>query len=103
MPSESGDRPARANFTELRVGHLDANAISSIQRCRSTMGAATITGRFSHQRSGRCCPKAQEHVPLTENIRALRAALNTLGPNGFCVEAIDDSTLLAIAAAQPQI
>src|ERR1700730_928737 len=40
-------------------------------------------------------PQAQEHVPVTEDIRALRAALNTLG-DGF-VEAIDDSTLLAIA------
>jgi hypothetical protein len=34
-------------------------------------------------------------IPDAENIRALRAALNTLG-DGF-VEAIDDSTLQAIA------
>jgi CxxC motif-containing protein (DUF1111 family) len=46
-------------------------------------------------------PQAQEHIPVTENIRALRAALNTLG-DGF-VEAIEDSTLLAIAARQPEI
>jgi CxxC motif-containing protein (DUF1111 family) len=39
-------------------------------------------------------------VPETENIRALRAAHNTLG-DGF-VEAIDDNTLLAIAAQQMQ-
>jgi CxxC motif-containing protein (DUF1111 family) len=39
-------------------------------------------------------------VPETENIRALRAALNTLG-DGF-VEAIDDNTLLSIAAQQMQ-
>src|SRR5262249_17533455 len=46
-------------------------------------------------------PQAQEHIPDTENIRALRAALNTLG-DGF-VEAIDDSTLLEIAARQPEL
>ncbi|MGB2665565.1 MAG: di-heme oxidoredictase family protein, partial [Candidatus Acidiferrum sp.] len=46
-------------------------------------------------------PQAQEHIPPTENIRALRAALNTLG-DGF-VEAIDDSTLLAIAQNQPDL
>jgi CxxC motif-containing protein (DUF1111 family) len=38
-------------------------------------------------------------VPPTETIRALRAVLNTLG-DGF-VEAIDDSTLIAIAQSQP--
>ena len=43
-------------------------------------------------------PEAQEHVPATEHIRALRAALNTLG-DGF-VEAINDSTLMTIAAQQ---
>jgi hypothetical protein len=37
---------------------------------------------------------------VTEDIRALRAALNTLG-DGF-VESIDDGTLLAIAASQPE-
>ncbi len=37
-------------------------------------------------------------MPATENIRALRAALNTLG-DGF-VEAIDDNTLVTIAAQQ---
>src|SRR5205814_10704466 len=45
-------------------------------------------------------PEAQEHIPSTENVRALRAALNTLG-DGF-VEAIDDTTLMAIAAEQPR-
>src|SRR6202042_399936 len=46
-------------------------------------------------------PQAQETIPEAENIRALRAALNTLG-DGF-VEAIDDGTLIAIAAAQPKL
>ena len=46
-------------------------------------------------------PEAQETIPAAENIRTLRAALNTLG-DGF-VEAIDDSTLIAIAAQQPAL
>jgi CxxC motif-containing protein (DUF1111 family) len=46
-------------------------------------------------------PQAQEHIPDAENIRALRAALNTLG-DGF-VEAIDDSTLQAIAQHQIEV
>ena len=46
-------------------------------------------------------PEAQEHIPATENIRTLRAALNTLG-DGF-VEAIDDGTLIAIAEKQPEL
>src|SRR5207247_5289975 len=46
-------------------------------------------------------PQAQEHIPDTENIRALRAALNTLG-DGF-VEAIDDKTLQAIAQHQVDV
>ena len=45
--------------------------------------------------------KPRSDIPETENIRALRATLNTLG-DGF-VEAIDDSTLIAIAAAQPKL
>jgi CxxC motif-containing protein (DUF1111 family) len=60
-------------------------------------GAASIAGR-SIVNDRAVVPEAQEHVPAAENIRALRAALNTLG-DGF-VEAIDDSTLMAIAADQ---
>jgi CxxC motif-containing protein (DUF1111 family) len=59
----------------------------------------TITGR-SIVNDRAICPQAQEHIPATENIRALRAVLNTLG-DGF-VEAIDDNTLIAIAARQPE-
>jgi len=43
----------------------------------------------------------QEHVPDSENIRTLRAVLNTLG-DGF-VEVIDDSTLVNIANNQPNL
>jgi CxxC motif-containing protein (DUF1111 family) len=74
-----------SQFTELRVGHKDAN---------------TITGR-SILNDRAVIPQAQEHIPTTEHIRALRAALNTLG-DGF-VEAIDDSTLLAIAERQAEV
>jgi len=61
-------------------------------------GANTLTGRsIVNDRS--ICPQAQEHVPDTENIRTLRAVLNTLG-DGF-VEAVGDQMFLAIAASQP--
>jgi hypothetical protein len=46
-------------------------------------------------------PEAQEYISASEDVRTLRAALNTLG-DGF-VEAIDDNTLRAIAARQPQL
>ena len=62
-------------------------------------GANSITGR-SIINDRAVIPQAQEHVPVTEDVRTLRAALNTLG-DGF-VEAIDDSTLLAIAENQPE-
>ena len=89
-----------SQFTELRVGHLDGNGDFVNPTVPINDGADTITGR-SLINDRAVLPEAQEHIPPTENIRALRAALNTLG-DGF-VEAIDDSTLLAMAAAQPQI
>jgi CxxC motif-containing protein (DUF1111 family) len=87
-----------SQFTELRVGHLDAGGNFVNPTVPIDDGAASITGR-SLINDRAVVPEAQEHIPPTENIRALRAALNTLG-DGF-VEAIDDSTLLAIAAGQP--
>jgi Di-haem oxidoreductase, putative peroxidase len=63
-------------------------------------GANSIAGR-SIINDRAVVPQAQEHIPVTENIRALRAALNTLG-DGF-VEAIDGSMLLAIAQNQPDV
>ena len=89
-----------SQFTELRVGHLDAGGNFVNPTVSINDGAASITGR-SLINDRAVLPQAQEHIPLTENIRALRAALNTLG-DGF-VEAIDDTTLLALAAAQPQL
>jgi CxxC motif-containing protein (DUF1111 family) len=89
-----------SQFTELRVGHRDANGNFVNPTVPINDGADQITGR-SIINDRAVVPEAQEHIPVTENIRALRAALNTLG-DGF-VEAIDDSALLAIAARQPEI
>jgi CxxC motif-containing protein (DUF1111 family) len=89
-----------SQFTELRVGHTDANGNFVNPTVLINDGANTISGR-SIINDRAVIPQAQEHVPVTENIHALRAALNTLG-DGF-VEAIDDSTLLAIAQQQPDL
>jgi len=88
-----------SQITELRVGHNDANGNFVNPTIVINDGMNTITGR-SIVNDRAICPQAQEHIPDTENIRALRAVLNTLG-DGF-VEAIDDNTLLAIAARQPE-
>ncbi len=87
-----------SQITELRVGHLDDNGNFVNPSVPINGGADVITGR-SLINDRAICPEAQEHVPATETIRALRAVLNTLG-DGF-VEAIDDATLMAIAQGQP--
>jgi CxxC motif-containing protein (DUF1111 family) len=89
---------AASQVTELRVGHKDENGNFVNPTIVINDGQDTITGR-SIVNDRAIGPQAQEHIPQTENIRTLRAALNTLG-DGF-VEAIDDNTLIAIAAAQP--
>ena len=86
-----------SQFTELRVGHNDANGNFVNPTIPIDDGANSISGR-SLVNDRAVVPEAQEHVPATENIRTLRAALNTLG-DGF-VEAINDSTLMTIAAEQ---
>ncbi len=87
-----------AQITEIRVGHLDDNGNFVNPTVAINDGANTVTGRsLINDRS--TCAQAQQHVPEAENIRALRAVLNTLG-DGF-VEAIDDSTLIGIAHSQP--
>lgn len=91
---------APAQITELRVGHKDANGNFVNPTIVINDGQNTITGR-SIVNDRAIGPQAQERIPDTENIRALRAALNTLG-DGF-VEAIADDTLIAIAAAQPKL
>jgi CxxC motif-containing protein (DUF1111 family) len=94
----NGVAGAASQFTEQRVAHNDANGNFVNPTIAINGGANTITGRsIVNDRS--ICPQAQEHMPDTENIRALRAALNTLG-DGF-VEAVGDQMFLAIAANQP--
>jgi CxxC motif-containing protein (DUF1111 family) len=94
----NGVAGAASQFTEQRVGHNDANGNFVNPTITINGGADTITGRsIVNDRS--ICPQVQEHVPDTENIRTLRAVLNTLG-DGF-VEAAGDQTFLTIAANQP--
>ena len=97
---ENPNSGGASQFTELRVGHRDENGNFVNPTIFINDGKNTITGRsiVSDRAIG---PEAQEHIPATENIRALRAALNTLG-DGF-VEAIDDKTLIAIAERQPEL
>jgi CxxC motif-containing protein (DUF1111 family) len=87
-----------SQFTELRVGHNNAAGTFVNPTIPINDGAATVTGR-SVLNDRAVVPQAQEHIPATENIRALRAALITLG-DGF-VESVDDSVLIAISQAQP--
>jgi CxxC motif-containing protein (DUF1111 family) len=76
-----------SQITEIRAGHRDENGNFVNPSVSINDGANVI------------CPQAQEHLPESENVRSLRAVLNTLG-DGF-VEAVDDSILLAIADSQP--
>jgi CxxC motif-containing protein (DUF1111 family) len=89
-----------SQFTELRAGHRDQSGTFVNPTVPIDDGAASISGR-SIVNDRAVVPEAQEHIPATEDLRELRATLLTLG-DGF-VEAIDDSTLLAIAAQQPQL
>ena len=89
-----------SQFTEMRAGHLDNDGNFVAATVPINDGASTIANR-SIINDRALIPQAQEHIPDTENIRALRAALNTLG-DGF-VEAIDDHTLNAIAQRQVEL
>jgi CxxC motif-containing protein (DUF1111 family) len=97
---ENPNSGGASQFTELRVGHNDENGNFVNPTIFINDGKNTITGR-SVVNDRAIGPEAQEHIPATENIRALRAALNTLG-DGF-VEAVDDKTLIAIAEKQPEL
>jgi CxxC motif-containing protein (DUF1111 family) len=97
---ENPNSGGASQFTELRVGHKDENGNFVNPTIFINDGQNTITGR-SIVNDRAIGPEAQEHIPATENIRALRAALNTLG-DGF-VEAIDDKTLIAISERQPEL
>jgi CxxC motif-containing protein (DUF1111 family) len=86
-----------SQMTELRVGHMDSSGNFVNPTIPINEGANSITGR-SIVDDRALCEQAQEHVPDSETITARRAVLNTLG-DGF-VEAVDDQTLLMIAANQ---
>ena len=88
-----------SQITEIRAGHLDSTGKFVNPTIPINDGAASITGR-SIVDDRAICAEAHEQLPDAENIRALRAVLNTLG-DGF-VEAIDDQTLLNIATDQAQ-
>ncbi|HEX3470510.1 MAG TPA: di-heme oxidoredictase family protein [Silvibacterium sp.] len=96
---ENPNSGGASQITELRVGHNDADGNFVNPTITINDGMNTIGGR-SIVNDRATCPQAQEHIPATENIRALRAALNTLG-DGF-VEAIDDNTLIAIGERQAE-
>lgn len=86
-----------SQFAEIRAGHFASGkfvaATVPIDNGASSIAARSIINQRAVD------PRAQEHVPDTENLRELRATLNTLG-DGF-VEAIDDQTLIDISNAQP--
>jgi CxxC motif-containing protein (DUF1111 family) len=84
-------------MTEIRVGHNNASGMF-VNPTIMVEGGPVVARSIVNDRA--ICPQAQEHVPETENIRTLRAVLNTLG-DGF-VEAIDDDTLKDIAQKQKE-
>ena len=67
-----------SQFTEVRAGHNDANGNFVAATIPINDGANIIANR-SIINDRALIPQAQEHIPDTEDIRALRAALNTLG------------------------
>jgi len=87
-----------SQVSELRAGHYDFSLNFVNPTITINDGLNTISGR-SLINDRAVCAEAQERVPLTEYIRALRMSLNVLG-DGF-VEAIDDATLQGFAAAEP--
>ena len=87
-----------SQITEIRVGHRDDNG--NFVNPTVAIDGGSISGR-SLINDRAICPNVQEHVPDAENIRTLRAVLNTLG-DGF-VESIDDKTLLNIANQQASL
>ncbi len=97
---QNGVTGAASQMTELRAGHLSASGTFVAPTIAINDGLATIAGR-SIINDRAVCPQAQEHLPATETIRTLRGVLPFLG-DGF-VEAVDDQTLLDIAAKQPLV
>jgi len=86
--------------SELRVGHRDFAGHFVNPTITINDGAAKVANR-SLVNDRAICAEAQERVPGSETIHALRATTSVLG-DGF-VESIDSKTLLAIAASQPRM
>ncbi len=97
---------AASQVSELRVGHNGPDGRFQNPDLPIGRGTTVIASRtLVNDRA--ICPNAQfpdseiqERVPDAENIRTFRISLNILG-DGF-VEAVDDTTLEAIARAQCQ-
>ncbi|PYX30755.1 MAG: hypothetical protein DMG80_11630 [Acidobacteria bacterium] len=87
-----------SQIAEFRLGHRDRNGNFVSPNIAINRGQTVVPNR-SLLNDRAICAEAQERAPGTENIRTFRMSLNVLG-DGF-VEAIDDNTLKAIAAAQP--
>lgn len=95
-----------SQVSELRVGHNGPDGKFVNPEIPIGRGSTIITGRtLVNDRA--ICPNAQfpdseiqERVPDIDNIRTFRISLNLLG-DGF-VEAVDDTTLYAIAHSQCQ-
>jgi CxxC motif-containing protein (DUF1111 family) len=87
-----------SQVAEFRLGHRDRNGNFVNPNIPINRGQTVVPNR-SLLNDRAICAEAQERAPGTENIRTFRMSLNVLG-DGF-VEAIDDNTLKAIAAAQP--
>lgn len=86
--------------SELRVGHRDAHGNFVNPTITLNDGSTAIANR-SLVNDRAICAQAQERVPRSENIRALRATTSTLG-DGF-VEVVDDATLISIAINQTRM
>lgn len=86
--------------SELRVGHRDAHGNFVNPTITLNDGSTAIASR-SLVNDRAICAQAQERVPRSEYIRALRATTSVLG-DGF-IEAVDDATLISIAISQTRL
>src|SRR5256885_11312407 len=93
-----------SQIAELRVGHRGKDGRFKNADIAISRGKVVIAGRtLVNDRA--ICPSGafpdseiQERVPDSETIRTTRASLNLLGDG--LVEAVADSTLIALARAQ---
>ena len=86
-----------SQVSELRVGHRNSSGQFVNPTITINNGSSTVSGR-SLINDRATCAEAAERVPDSENLRTFRMSLSVLG-DGF-VEAIDNTTLAAIAVAQ---